>query len=192
MKDLHHRTVDKTQYRSLTGDNIRDIAYIKSEDFGSSFSNPVNVSDDNWKLMACPHNGPSITQTANGLMTLWYTAGGEEGLYFAKAGIGGEANFSDRIKVSDQAKQPYIASMGNSALAIWNEIYDEDEENYQRINMCRITSDGISDKQFLSPDGVDAAMPTYLKTEDGSVIVTWRQSAENGNELYFTVMPAAG
>src|SRR5699024_3811495 len=95
-------------YRSLTGDNIRDIGHISSKDNGNNFSSPSIVSDDRWQINACPHNGPAITKTGKTLFAIWYTMGGREGLYYVRSDRKGK-KFSPRTRLTEQAKRPYIA-----------------------------------------------------------------------------------
>lgn len=172
-------------YRSLTRDNIRDIAHITSDDNGTNFSSSALVSRDNWQIMACPHNGPAITQTDGSLFAIWYTMGGEEGLYYAKSGDGGQV-FSSRKRLTLRAKHPYIASLGDKAIAVWDEVFKESGKVYRRVKMSRISNEGaVVETQYLSPAGIEASMPYLLEMDNGDVIATWTQSSEEDNELYF-------
>lgn len=172
-------------YRSLTKDNIRDIAHITSDDNGKNFSSPALVSRDNWQIMACPHNGPSITQTGDNHVAVWYTIGGEEGLYYAKSSDQGQT-FSSRKRLTLRAKHPYIASSGQTAMAVWDEVFKERDKVYRRVKMSRISNEGaVVETQYLSPAGIEASMPYLLEMDNGEVVATWTQSSEEGNELYF-------
>src|SRR5699024_1964263 len=93
-------------YRSLTENNIRDIAHVVSVNNGAEFSKPTVVSDDNWQIGACPHNGPAVTKAGEELYTVWYTQGGESGLFYAKSGDNG-STFSPRKKLTGQANHAY-------------------------------------------------------------------------------------
>ncbi len=68
-------------YRAIWQDSIRDIAHIISKDHGNSFSEPARISQDNWVIYGCPHTGPSVAETTKGLEMVWFTMGGEPGLY---------------------------------------------------------------------------------------------------------------
>lgn len=172
-------------YRSLTGDNIRDIAHISSKDNGKSFSLPTIVSNDQWQINACPHNGPAITKVGSSLFTIWYTMGGGEGLYYVRSDRQGE-NFSSRTRLTEQAKRPYIASLGDQAIAVWDEVFQKDEEFYRRVKRARIDSKGdLIDTKYLSPEGTEATMPYLFEMDSEKVIVTWTQSTEGKNQLYF-------
>src|SRR5690606_8184855 len=71
-------------FRKIWQDSIRDITHMVSENGGSSFSEPVRISRDNWVIYGCPHTGPSMTETSDGLEITWFTMGGEPGVYRTK------------------------------------------------------------------------------------------------------------
>src|SRR5699024_7006004 len=121
-------------YRSLTEDNIRDIAHISSKDNGKSFSLPAVVSDDQWQINACPHNGPAITHVGGILFTMCYIMGCGEGLYYIRSGRQGDHS-SSRTCLTEQAKRPYIASLDSQALAVWDEVFQKNEEFYRRVKI---------------------------------------------------------
>src|SRR5690606_7335525 len=45
-------------WRHIYDDNIRDIAFASSHDEGRTFSEPVRVHTDGWRIEGCPHSGP--------------------------------------------------------------------------------------------------------------------------------------
>lgn len=171
-------------YRGLSENNVRDIQHIFSTDNGNSFSTPSRVSDDNWQIIACPHNGPSVTQANNSLYVTWYTQGGQKGLYYAKSEDNGR-NFSPRTRLTEGANHPYIASLGHSVIAIWDGVYQDGEEMYRRVNMNLISDEEQVNSIYLSPLNAEAFMPYLLEMKNGGVIATWTQNSEDGNELHF-------
>jgi hypothetical protein len=73
-------------WRHVLPGNYRHIAVASSSDAGTTFSKPVIVSDDKWKLHGCPVSGPSLSVADTGtLKVLWYAAGeaNAPGLYFS-------------------------------------------------------------------------------------------------------------
>jgi hypothetical protein len=87
----------------LDGDH-RHIALASSSNGGETFSPRAIVSDDNWRIAACPVSGAAITATASALNVVWYTAGaeGQAGYYTATSTDGG-AKFGSRVFVSGDA-----------------------------------------------------------------------------------------
>lgn len=61
-------------YRDRTAEEIRDIHAIRFD--GSAWSTSKPVSSDNWKMPACPVNGPSVAARGSAAVVGWYTAAG--------------------------------------------------------------------------------------------------------------------
>lgn len=58
-------------YRNRTDEEIRDI-YTSSFN-GEQWSQPSAVSKDNWKIGACPVNGPKVVSAGSKVAVAWYT-----------------------------------------------------------------------------------------------------------------------
>ena len=80
-------------YRNRSAEEIRDI-YVARR-VGSAWSTGVPVHNDNWKIAACPVNGPALAARGNRVALAWFTA----------------ANDSARVKVafSDDAGVKFSA-----------------------------------------------------------------------------------
>lgn len=63
-------------YRNRTGDEIRDIYYSRYE--GGSWTEPAPVFNDEWKIGACPVNGPKVAAKDSLVAVAWYTGAGEK------------------------------------------------------------------------------------------------------------------
>ena len=81
---------------------FRHIAVALSSDNGRAFSQGAVVSDDKWRIDACPVSGASMAVSADGVLTVsWYSAGeaGEAGVYGAESRDGGKT-FGQRFPAS--------------------------------------------------------------------------------------------
>lgn len=58
-------------YRDRTLDEIRDIAVMRFD--GASWTTPHLVHADQWKMPACPVNGPAVAAVASNTVVGWYT-----------------------------------------------------------------------------------------------------------------------
>lgn len=68
-------------YRDRTAEEIRDIYAVRFD--GERWSTPVRVHADDWKMPACPVNGPSVAAHGERAVVAWYTAttaGGGDGM----------------------------------------------------------------------------------------------------------------
>ncbi len=59
-------------YRDHTPADIRDISVVRLEN--GHWTQPKNVHADNWKLDACPVNGPAIAAKGDEVVVSWFTA----------------------------------------------------------------------------------------------------------------------
>ena len=92
-------------WRQVLANGCRHIAVTSSSDSGEIFSKPIIVSDDKWKINACPVSGAAMAiDTKNVLSVAWYTAGdaGQPGLYSAISSDGA-MSFGPRTLESSEA-----------------------------------------------------------------------------------------
>ena len=61
-------------YRDRSKDEIRDIFLTRFD--GKHWTPPVRVHADDWKMPACPVNGPAVAARGNHAWVAWYTAAG--------------------------------------------------------------------------------------------------------------------
>jgi len=73
-------------YRKVYPGSLRHITVISSKD-GQTFGEPAAVSDDRWKLEACPVSGPALQMDNGRLAVAWYSGGEarEHGMYLTHA-----------------------------------------------------------------------------------------------------------
>lgn len=178
-------------YRSLTGDNIRDIAHIYSGDNGASFTQPETVHHDDWHIIACPHNGPDITVSGGAVFVTWFTMGSGEGLYYAVKDADSGV-FSERRQLTNSvyAKRPYLARLNNQTIAaVWDESFDGENGSYLRVKTAYLDENGAElSSEFAAPEGVEASMPGLFELKNGHAIVTWTQHTETGNTLHYAFL----
>ena len=103
-------------FRKVWDAQFRHISIVRSLDGGKTFSEPAQMSDDKWKLYACPVNGPAMrVSEKNELEIAWYSGGerAEKGLYRAISTDRG-ATFSAPALVSTAPVKGSPAFAGDS------------------------------------------------------------------------------
>ena len=68
-------------FRNRTEDEIRDI-YVSRLDNGK-WTEPTPVHDDNWKIAACPVNGPMLSARGRNVVLTWFTVKDDVGHAYA-------------------------------------------------------------------------------------------------------------
>lgn len=114
-------------FRNIFDGSIRDHAVVTFKD--PNTAGPVRrISVDNWKIEACPHQGPSLAIAPDGSYhAAWFTDGAaRQGLFYARAD-NADAPFSAPRALSPpdrQPSRPYI--LANDALhLVWKEFDGE-------------------------------------------------------------------
>jgi hypothetical protein len=109
-------------YRDRSDQEIRDI-YI-SRYVNGKWSTPIAVHSDNWKIAACPVNGPALSADGKKVVIAWFTATGDEGHVFAAFSSNSGASFDSPIRLDDVSAlgRVDVQLLGDgSAVATWIE-----------------------------------------------------------------------
>jgi hypothetical protein len=99
-------------YRNLEregGSDTRDIFVAVSDDGGASFREPARVSDEPWRISACPISGPALAAFEGRLYVAWMdgradtTQAGTRGDLWVAASDDGGASFGPNVRVNAAA-----------------------------------------------------------------------------------------
>lgn len=179
-------------YRSIV-DGTRDIMHIQSADMGQHFSEPVKVSNDQWEIEACPHNGPDLTQTDTYLHATWYTNAREKGVFYAsknqnsrsKSNTDSEqkshpVSFDEKIQLSSNelAKHIKIGALNeHSVLAVWDEkIKSVAREGMNSRIAYQLIENGKPIKgDYLTTANEEAFNPSLLKVRNNLMFLVWTE-----------------
>jgi hypothetical protein len=101
-------------------DGERDHAVMR---FNADMSpGPVSrVSEDHWKIDACPHHGPSLAIGPDGTYhAVWFSGGGvRQGSFYARSTDKGRT-FSEPMRIGErQAARPYLATLNGMVWMAW-------------------------------------------------------------------------
>ncbi|TXH66433.1 MAG: exo-alpha-sialidase [Lysobacteraceae bacterium] len=142
-------------YRDRREGEIRDI-YASRFD-GKTWSEPRAVHADDWKMPACPVNGPSVAAEGAHAYVGWYTAAGDvptvmlarstdAGTHFEKPRVvdRGEA-VHGRVAVAVQTTQVWVVWLReeHGAQSLWLARYSPDlSRELQRIELAKLQGKG--------------------------------------------------
>ena len=111
-------------FRNIFPGSVRDHAVITFQD--EKTPGPVRrVSVDDWKIEACPHQGPSLAIAPDGSYHVaWFTDGAaRKGVFYARADSA-DAPFSVPRALSKPDRQParpYLLASGSALHLVWKE-----------------------------------------------------------------------
>ncbi len=176
------------------GNQVRDMVYSSSTDNGKTFSEFKGISKDNWELEGCPHTGPSLASTKDGVHALWFTGEGASGLYLSSL-EGANQQFTNKLMLSRDGRHPQMVSIKDKSLAIvWDEVMNQEQSSanesikqdhsnrmpmrghassgYSRIILTLLANGKINSQFPLSPESKIAHHPVITALENG-VLTAW-------------------
>ena len=111
-------------WRHIFGKNTRDHALVKLTAY-DQVGEVMRASFDNWQVDGCPHHGPSISISNEGVYHLtWFNNAIERhGLFYANTKDQGQT-FSKAINFGNykaSAAHPQVMSLGNKVYLLWKE-----------------------------------------------------------------------
>ncbi|ELR71082.1 glycosyl hydrolase [Fulvivirga imtechensis AK7] len=184
---------------------VRDMVHSISYDGGQTFSNAKRISEDNWAIEGCPHTGPSLAVNRHGLHAVWFTAGGDEGVYHVSSTDNGQT-FTTREKISKTARHPQMISLPSGALAVvWDEFQGHSEEQHHSgshgnnahhaqknsgsLIMMQVREPGSNIKTInVTRNAAEASHPVVTVLQDHKLLVAWTQKKHQKKGIYYATV----
>jgi hypothetical protein len=137
------------------------------------------VSDDNWVINACPHQGPSIAIDRAGVWHIaWFTKGkNRQGLFYAQSRDDGQS-FSAPEKIGDDARAPAFAALlatKDRLYRVWKEF--DGETTTVPMQMSRDGGRSWSAPRVMA-SAVDAADSPQLVGDGRRAFLSWAAHKE--------------
>jgi hypothetical protein len=171
-------------YRDRSAEEIRDIYAVRFD--GKAWSKPRRVHADDWKMPACPVNGPSVAARGNTAVVAWYTAAGDvPTVKLAVSADGGEA-FARPVTVdSGPAVQGRVA-VAIDAHQVWL-LWMREEAGRQSLWLVRYTPDLSKQLQRtkladVQGSGRGTGVPRLALADDAAYVV-WTDVVEGEPRL---------
>ena len=125
-------------YRDRTPDEIRDIAVTRFD--GTAWTTPHLVHDDQWKMPACPVNGPAVAAVASNTVVGWYTVAADQPmLRLARSADAGDT-FAAPLMLDQGAHvqgRVDVALDSDEAWVLWT----REDAGVQSLQFARFASD---------------------------------------------------
>jgi hypothetical protein len=181
-------------YRNRSEDEIRDI-YVARLDNGK-WTEPKAVHDDNWKIAACPVNGPMLSARGRNVVLTWFTVKDDVGHAYAAFSSDAGRTFGAPIRLDD------VGALGRvdvallpdgSALATWIEFADQKSS----FSMRRVEPSGRTSPTtaVTALSGARASGYPRIAFDRDEVVFAWTEN-QAGQSVVKTaaakLTPAAG
>jgi hypothetical protein len=156
-------------FRGVFGDNIRDHAFAVLRTDGKAVR-PERATFENWKIAACPHQGPGLAAGADGVLHgVWYEASHGPAIWYGQLDPGHPPTHVLKL-AGPGAGHADVAVHGRDVWVAWNQV---DAQGYRL--MLRVSRDGGD--TFDAPRAIagsdDAVYSPQLLVHDGRAYVAW-------------------
>ena len=170
-------------YRDRSADEVRDIAYVAKT--ASGWTKPARVNADDWKINACPVNGPQIDAIGQRAVTAWFTAAQEKGRAYVAFSDDGGVTFAKPVQIDDGkpiGRLDVILLDETTALVTWLEQTSAGGE----IRTRRVGRDGNKGPAMKIADSSTARAAGFARTARAGrdVYFTWTEQSANSKRVH--------
>ena len=170
-----------TAYRNRGDDETRDNYVTRFAN--GKWTTPQPVFNDNWKIAACPVNGPSLTASGSNVAMAWFTAKNDQPQVLAAFSKDAGRTFSAPIRIDDAGTLGRVdleMLPDGAALATWIEFANQQAQ----LNARRIDAAGARSRPITIAGIAGSRSSGYPRAAvaNGEVVFAWTASGE-GNLL---------
>jgi hypothetical protein len=161
-------------YRDRSDDEVRDIAIVRHTADG--WSEPILVSNDGWRIEACPVNGPAVDARGKDVVVAWFTAPDKPRVRVAFSGDGGRT-FSKAVEVASgkvAGRVDVVLLPDGRAAVSWL----GDAQGGAEVRVQRFAPDGAAGAATTitrSDIARSSGFPQMVPTE-GGLLFAWTES----------------
>jgi len=168
-----------TAYRNRSDDEIRDNYVARF--VNGKWTTPRAVFNDNWKIAACPVNGPALAASGKSVAMSWFTVKGDQGQAYAAFSQDAGQTFSAPIRVDDGGTLGRVdleMLPDGSALATWIEFADQRAQ----FRVRRIEPNGTRSTPVTIAGIAGSRASGYPRAAiaNGEVVFAWTESTDGG------------
>ena len=165
-------------FRNVFGGTVRDhaiISFAAPDEPGPAY----RVAVDHWRLMGCPHQGPSLAISEAGTYhVVWFTQGdARKGVFYARSTDGGK-HFSKPMALDTdghELSRPYLTAVPGAVWMAWKDFDGETVTIRARVSH----DDGAtwSQPRILAKTG-DASDHPLLINDGRTAYLSWMTKAD--------------
>lgn len=170
-------------YRDRSADEVRDIAYVTKT--ASGWTKPARVNADDWKINACPVNGPQIDAIGTRAVTAWFTAAQEKGRAYVAFSDDAGVTFAKPVQIDEGkpiGRLDVLLLDATTALVTWLEQTPAGGE----IRARRVGRDGRSEPSIKIADSSTARAAGFARVArvGPDVYFTWTEQSADSKRIH--------
>jgi hypothetical protein len=169
-------------WRHVFEEGARDIALARSEDGGQSWSEPLRVAVDDWRIDGCPHSGPDLARSGDELRIAWHTAAqGESELKLARSSDGGKSFAPPTLLQGSvlDANHAALAGADTELGALFQGRDPAEREGFGKLRAWWAAAEG-SEPRPLPSGGGSVSNPQLHAGRGEHLYAVWAESSESG------------
>jgi hypothetical protein len=164
-------------FRDRTADEIRDIQVARLEQ--GKWTAATAVHADNWRIEACPVNGPALSSRGRTAAAAWFSATGDDGHAYAAFSEDAGRTWGKPIRLDDGTSLGRVDVElldDGSAVATWLEFADQRAQFSAR----RVKPSGERSTPIVIAGAGDRRVRGYprLARAGGDLIFAWTESGD--------------
>lgn len=167
-------------FRGRTADEIRDI-YVSRLD-GKTWSPPVLVHNDGWKINGCPVNGPAIAARGRDVAVAWFTVQSGQGRAYVSFSSDAGRTFRAPIRVDDTGStgrvQVELLADGSAAVS-WIEF----GKGPSQLRVRTVGASGTRGQPADIAFGLGTQFPRMAAAKD-ELVFAWTENSRGITRLY--------
>ncbi|HVE70521.1 MAG TPA: sialidase family protein [Thermoanaerobaculia bacterium] len=170
-------------YRDRSPEEVRDIAYVTKT--ANGWTKPARVNADDWKIDACPVNGPQADAIGKRVVTAWFTAAQEKGRAYVAFSDDGGVTFAKPVQIDDGkpiGRLDVLLLDEEIALVTWLEQTQAGGE----IRARRVTRAGKAEPAMKIADSSTARAAGFARTAriERDVYFAWTEQTANSKRVH--------
>ena len=159
-------------FRDRSDDEVRDVVLTRLE--GGKWTAPAPVHRDNWRIQACPVNGPAVSARGRTVAVAWFTAESDRPRAYVAFSRDAGRTFGSPVRVDDGVSLGRVdveLLADGSAIAA----YIEQADKRAQFRVRRVEQSGTkSDAQTVA--GIDAGRASgypRIAIHGGELVLAW-------------------
>jgi hypothetical protein len=168
-----------TAFRDRSDEEIRDVKVSRLE--GGKWSGEIALRDDNWKIDACPINGPALSARGREVAAVWFSAPDDNGRAFAAFSQDGGRTWGNPIRLDDEASLGRVDIEildDGSAVASWMEFAG----GRSHFRVRRVSPSGQRSAALDVPGAIRAGGYPRMTRSGDELILAWTET-EGGQQV---------
>jgi hypothetical protein len=179
-------------WRKVFPGDIRDMVVATSYDHGRTFSKPVRVARDHWKIPGCPDSGPSLAVQGNRLYVAWFSDGDNKPGIRLSHSTDGARSFTKPLIVSETVLDPnhpdLSVSEDGAVLLVFQGRDPEKNEGWSYLSayLVRISGTDNTTPPLKLPDGGSSvSYPVVTSDTTRQIFLAWTDTTNTATNVEF-------